>query len=317
MDFPLNILDFQKRFSTEGACWRYLKRVRWPKGFRCPYDGTKSVGFTTTRKLWQCQKGHQISVTTDTVMHKSHVPLRRWFWAAYLVSTQKTGLSALNLAAQIGVSYETAYMMLQRLRAGMVCPDSQKISGPVEMDEAYISAGRIRKVRPGGTGRGTGKSLVVAAVQARGKNIGQLRLRSIPTHSAENLEKFAVDCITKGSTIITDGLPSYSGLGRLGYRHLVRAGQSSEEVAKQLPNIHRVFGNLKAWLLGTHHGVSTKHLQAYLNEYAFRYNHRGDLFRAFKTVLGLSTEQEGPEYEQLYSAGRPEGWHHPSTKQCA
>ena len=156
MTFPLNILEFQRRFSTENACWNYLRRVRWPKGFVCPYDGTQSVGFTQTRSVWQCQRGHQISVTTDTVMHRTRVPFVKWFWAAYLVTTSKTGLSAWELHEQIDVGYETAYMMLQRLRAGMVCPEREKICGTVEVDEAYVSAGRGRKVRKR-RGRGTPK----------------------------------------------------------------------------------------------------------------------------------------------------------------
>jgi transposase-like protein len=248
-------------------------------------------------------------------MHKTHIPLQMWFWAAYLVSTQKNGLSAWNLAKQIGIRYESAYMMLQRLRAGMVCPERAKIFGTVEIDEAYVSAGRMRKAKRG-RGRGSAKPLVVCAVQVKGRFAGQLRIRRIKSHSAEHLERFACDYISKGSTIITDGLPSYSGLRRLGFRHVVRRGVSSMEVAKQLPHIHRAFSNLKAWLIGTHHGVSSKHLQAYLNEFAFRYNHRGNLFRAFKLVLGLGAIQEGPEYEQLYSAGQRGGWRHPTARQC-
>jgi transposase-like protein len=250
-------------------------------------------------------------------MHRSHVPLQKWFWAAYLVSTSKRGLSAWELHEQVDVHYETAYMMLQRLRAGMVCPERQKISGTIEVDEAYVSAGRMRKTRRRGRGRATPKPLVVCAVQSRGRTAGQIRLRRIRTHSAEYLEKFVCDYIAKGSTIITDGLPSYSGLRRLGYRHVVRRGVSSVAVAEQLPHIHRAFSNLKAWLIGTHHGVSSKHLQAYLNEFAFRYNHRGNLFRAFRIVLGLGSTQEGPEYEQLYSAGQRGGRRHPIARQCA
>lgn len=316
MTFPLNILDFQRRFATEKACWNYLKRVRWPKEFRCPYDNSKEQFFAPSVNQWECLEGHRISVTTATVMHQTHIELRKWFLAAYLVSTQKNGLSAWNLAKQIGVHYETAYMMLQRLRAGMVCPERDKVSGAVEVDEAYVSAGRMRSTRRG-RGRGSYKPLVVCAVQARGRFAGQMRIRRIKTHSAEHLEKFVCDYIAKGSTIVTDGLPSYSGLRRLGYRHVVRKGESSVEVAKQLPHVHRAFSNLKAWLIGTHHGVSGKHLQAYLNEFAFRFNHRGNLFRAFRIVLGLGSSQAGPKYEQLYDAGQPRGWRHPAARQCA
>ena len=315
--FPINILDFQRRFTNERACWDYLRRVRWPHGFRCPYDGSRALSFIRTRKVWECLEGHHIGVITDTVMHKTHMPLQMWFWAAYLVSTQKAGLSAWNLAKQLGIRYETAYMMLQRLRAGMVCPERAKVSGVIEVDEAYVSAGRMRSTRRiRGRGRASIKPLVVCAVQSRGKTAGQIRIRRIKTHSAEYLERFICDYVTKGSTVVTDGLPSYSGLRRLGYRHVVRRGVSSVEIARQLPHVHRAFSNLKAWLIGTHHGVSGKHLQAYLNEFAFRYNHRGNLFRAFKLVLGLGAIQEGPEYEQLYSAGQRGGWKHPAARQC-
>jgi transposase-like protein len=314
--FPLNILDFQQRFSSENACWQYLRRVRWPDGFRCPHDGTKAVNFIRSVRLWECEKGHRISVTAETVMHQSHIPLKKWFWAAYLASTQKTGLSALNLAAQIGVSYETAYMMLQRLRAGMVCPQGSKIRGVVEMDETYVNAGRLRKVRIGGRGRGSVESLVIAAVQTKGEG-SQLRIRRISTHSGELIERFALDCVEQGSTIITDGLPSYSGLSELGFRHVVRRGADSKAVAKELPHIHHIFSNLKGWLIGTHHGVSQKHLQAYLNEFAFRYNHRNNPFRAFGVVLGLGSAQWGPQYEDVYNADRKGGWHHAETRQCS
>src|SRR5438552_436044 len=204
MNFPRNIIDFQRRFSNENACWNYLRRVRWPHGFVCPYDGTQSVGYTQTRGVWQCEKGHQISVTTDTVMHGSHVRLHKWFWAAYLVSTSKRGISALELHEQIGVHYETAYMMLQRLRAGMVCPERQKISGVVEMDEAYVSAGRMRSAKRRKIGRGSRKPIVVCAVQSRGRYAGQVRLRRIPSPSAAYLERFALDYVTKRTTVVTD-----------------------------------------------------------------------------------------------------------------
>src|SRR5947207_10329387 len=101
MSWPRTIMEFQQVFSTEKACWDYLAGVRWPKGFQCPHDGSKSVGFISTRKLWQCQKGHQVSVTSDTVMHSTHLPLKVWFWAAYLMATQTPGISAMVLHRQI------------------------------------------------------------------------------------------------------------------------------------------------------------------------------------------------------------------------
>lgn len=251
--------------------------------------------------------GHQWSVTTDTVMHGSHTPLHKWFWAAYLVTTQTPGISAMVLGRQIDVHYETAYMMLQRLRAGMGEDDPYLLRGQVEVDEAYIAAGGEREESTR-RGRGTTKPLVVGAVETR--RDGELRFRHVKRASQTELCGFIQDHIEAGSTIKTDGWRGYEALEDLGYRHRTVEGASTKEVAKQLFHIHTAFGNLKAWLVGTHHGVSSKHLQAYLNEFAFRYNARGDPHEGFLKVLQIGTEVEGPEYEELYSVGEPGRWEH-------
>lgn len=311
MTFPRTILEFQKQFSSKEACWHYLTKVRWPDGFICPRCGLDSVGFITTRGLWQCAQGHQTSVTSETVMYRSHLPLPHWFWAAYLVTTQTPGISAMVLSRQLGVGYETAYMILQRLRAGMVNPARSKLKGAVEVDEAYISAGSTRAAKRK-AGRGTSKPMVIAAVENMGKTAGRVRLRRIGSATEENIRAFITDHVEPGSTIITDGLNAYANVSRWGYKHVVRVGENSEEVAKQLVHVHRVFSNLKAWLVGTHRGVSSKHLQGYLNEYTFRYNRRGNPQAAFLAVLGISAHRAGPTYEGIYSAGEPPGWIHPN-----
>ena len=308
-DFPNNIMEFQQRFASEDAYWDYLVQLRWPEGFVCPYCEAPAATFIESRSLWECQNGHQVSVTTETVMHRSHVPLTKWFWAAYLVTTQTPGLSGKVLERQIGVSYETAYMMLQRLRAGMVDPDRTKLAGTVEVDEGFVSAGQVRETR---RGRGTGKPIVVAAVEFQGRYAGRVRLRRIEDASEEELIGFIQENIEPGSTVVTDGWMSYHNVSDYGYNHTIREGEDSVDVAEQLPHVHRVFGNLKQWLLGTHHGVSAKHLQAYLNEYVFRFNRRGNPMASFRSVLGIASHVEGPEYEQLYSAGEEEGWSHPN-----
>jgi len=309
LDFPNTILEFAARFSTPAACREYLSAVRWPNGFQCPYDGTGEKTYIETRNLWECQEGHQISVTADTIMHKSHIPLTKWFWAAYLVSTQTPGISSVVLSRQLGVHQESAYMMLQRLRAGMVDPDRSQLTGTVEVDETFISAGRVRKVR---AGRGSGKPIVVAAVEVHGPYAGRVRLRRINDASEEELASFIADHVQLDSTVITDGWMGYANVGNYGYRHIVREGETSVDVAEQMMHIHRVFSNLKAWIIGTHHGVSSKHLQAYLNEFAFRYNRRGNPMAAFLAALQIGSKVEGPEYEQLYGVGELQGWIHPN-----
>lgn len=301
-DYPKTIMDFTEKFSTEKDCWNHLFKVRWPKGFKCPRCGAKEYTRIKTRGLIECKKGHQISVTNDTVMHGSHTPLKKWFWAAYLMTTQTPGISAMVLHRQIGVCYETAYMMLQKLRAGLVNPDRTSLYGTVEVDEAYISAGWVRKTR---SGRGSGKPMVVVAVESHGTTAGRVRLRRIGSASEKELSRFILDHVERGSTIVTDSWSGYHNIGRYGYKTEMAESES-------LKHVHRTISNLKAWLIGTHHGVSAKHLQAYLNEFTFRRNRHNLPMAAFETALGIGAITNSPKYEELYSAGEKYGWVHPN-----
>lgn len=308
-DFPHSLPDFVRQFPNDDACWDYLVKVRWPDGVICPRDGLKATGFYKARRLFLCPKGHQISVTSDTVMHGSHVPICCWFWAAFLVTTHTPGISALQFARRMNLRLETAYMILQKLRAGMVNPLRSSLNSQVEIDESFIGG---KKAGPGGRGA-RGKALVVGAVEIRDSSSGRVRLRKIKSASSESLMDFVKRHVTKGTTVITDGWHGYYPLSSLGYKHIIRRGESSVAVAKQLPHIHRVFGNLKAWLIGTHHGVSPKHLQAYLNEFAFRFNRRMAPMAAFLSVLGIAIHVGGPTYQGIYRGS----WVHPNRLQKA
>lgn len=306
--FPKSILEFQRMFPGDAPCWNYLAAVRWgwPKHMPlCPDCGAPAPYFIQTRRLWQCEDGHQFSILTGTVMERSRLPLLKWFWAAYLVSTQTPGVSGVGLERQIDVSYETAYMMLQRLRAGMVAPDRAQLHGRVEVDETYVTSGRVRTTR---RGRGAGKTLVVAAVEVRRNRLGRVRLRRINRASRKELGAFIRKHIKKGSTVVTDGWAGYDPVQKWGYKHVLAPTWREDE----LKHLHRVFSNLKAWLVGTHHGVSAKHLQAYLNEFAFRYEYRRSPQTGFLAVLQIGSRVKGPKYEGIYSAGERGGWKHPN-----
>jgi transposase-like protein len=138
--FPGSIVEFQRRFADEAACRAYLFESRWPGGYRCPRCGSGEVGVEHGRHLWQCKRcGHQTSVTAGTVMHKTRTPLTLWFWAAYLVATQTPGISAVQLQRQLGISrYETAWLVLQKLRRAMVAPEREPLRGEVEVDETLV-----------------------------------------------------------------------------------------------------------------------------------------------------------------------------------
>jgi transposase-like protein len=250
------------------------------------------------RLLWQCKDcGQQTSATAGTVLHATHTPLRTWFWAAYLVSTHHPGNSAKQLQRQLALSrYETAWLMLQKLRRAMVAPERELLKDEVEIDEFFIG-GHEEGLR-GGRQRGK-KALVAIAIEVRGAGSGRVRLAVLPDASGPTLRDFAKATTQPGAIVHTDGLQSYRVLSKHGYDHRRRAQQNAVAGEQSLPRAHRAISNLKAWMHGTHRGVSDEHLQVYLDEFVFRHNRRGTPMAAFQTLLGL-TALHGPNtYQQI------------------
>lgn len=311
-DFPRTVREFQRRFSSDEACRQYLIESRWPEGFVCPKCGGHEAWWKPARKVFECKAcRHQTSVTAGTVLHRSKMPLPLWFWGAYLTTTHTPGLSALQFARQTDLRYETAFQMLHKLRAGLVREGRDKLTGIVEVDETYVGGERQG---PGGRGA-YGKTIVVGAVEVRGARAGRVRLRAIRSAAGESLMKFVSENVEPGSVVLTDGWKGYNGLRDAGYDHRPTIEGSPERAAEILPHIHLVFSNLKTWLMGTHHGsVKKQHLQAYLNEFTFRFNRRRVPMAGFQTALGLIGERQGPTYEGLYGIAKgSDEWAHPNA----
>lgn len=290
--FPRTLPEFTRLFPDDATCWRYLIACRWPHGFVCPRCAESRHYFVERRRVFECAAGHQTSVTAGTVLHRTKMPLTTWFWGAYLATTHTPGQSALQFARQLDLRYETAFQMLQKLRAGMVNPERSRMTGIVEVDESYIGG---RQAGPGGRGA-RGEAMIVGAIERRDANrAGRLRLRQIGSATSDHLLRFIEDSCEPGTVILTDSLNSYLALKDTSYKHIQIKGETQMEIAEGLPHIHRVFSNLKAWLIGTHHGVSPKHLQAYLNEFTFRFNRRRIPMAAFQTALGHPSPSRSPE----------------------
>jgi len=324
LPFPKSLKDFQRLFPDDAACARWLEGAKWLKGFECPHCHEKGepVRLASRPKVLACRACRkQTSITVGTVMGGTHTSLTAWFWSAYLVSSMTPGISAVQLHRQVGVGcYETAFQILHKLRAGMVRPNRDPIGGNlarsdhVEVDECYI----------GGKTRGKGKGphadekcLIIAAVEVRqraakkgdkpmrrgGRYAGRLRIEIVPDRTEKALCGFVEAAVAIGAIVITDAAPAYNSLEKRGYAHLPVVEGGNPEVAEEyLPIVHLVFSNLKAWLQSTHHGrVEPKHLQAYLNEFAFRFNRRFYPFNAFRSLLGIGANGESPTYDGLYS----------------
>jgi hypothetical protein len=292
-------VEFQEQFATEDACRAYLVGCRWPEGFVCPACGGDRAGSQTRRYLWVCTScGHQTSVTAGTVMHATRTPLRLWFWAAYLVATHHPGISAVQLQRQLGIRrYETAWLMLHKLRRAMVAPERTPLTGPVEVDDFYV--GGREAWRPGGRYADSTKAIVVAAVELRSKGSGRLRLAIVPDLSADSLCGFVRTTVAAEAVVHTDGWQGYRRLSRLGYDHRRRSQRAAPAGEWLLPRAHRSISNLKAWLHGTHRDVSREHLQVYLDEFVFRHNRRRTPMAAFQTLLGLGTLHPPTTYQQI------------------
>jgi hypothetical protein len=320
--FPKSLPEFQRMFPDDAPCALYLESVRWRKGFSCPFCGVREAPYRFAARpgVLRCRACRKdVALTAGTVMERTHTPLSTWFWAAYLVSSLTPGMSARQMQRQLGLSrYETAFQILHKLRAGMVRPERDRIGGAenvlaVEVDETWVG-GRTR-----GKGRGVHhQALVVGAIEVKerkgeidcetkkrrgGRIAGRLRLAVADDRTAASLCGFVESAVDKSTDLlITDAWTGYASLEARGYQHLAVAERDDPQVSEDyLPLIHLIFSNLKSWLNGVHHGVGQQHLQAYLNEFTFRFNRRFWPMNSFRSLLGLSAGSEAPTYAALYS----------------
>jgi transposase-like protein len=236
-------------------------------------------------------------VTAGTVMHGTRLPLRTWFWAAYLVSTFHPGISAKQLQRQLGIGcHETAWAMLHKLRGAMVAPERELLKHEVEIDEFYL--GGYEEGLKGSRQRGK-KALVGIVIEVRGRGSGRLRLQVLPDPSGPSLLALTKATTAPRAIVHTDGYQAYNVLADHGYDHRRRPRQSAAAGEHLLPRAHRAISNLKAWMHGTHRGVSTEHLPVYLDEFVFRHNRRRTSMAGFQTLLGLGLAHEPITYREI------------------
>lgn len=289
LGYPRSWSEFLERFSDEEACIFYLEQLRWPKGFVCGRCGAAGEASRLSRGRLMCRTcRYQCTVTAGTIFDKTRTPLRTWFGAAWYVTNQKHGVSALGLQRVLGLgSYQTAWTMMHRLRRAMVRPDRAKLSGLVEVDETYVPMSDRNPTKSGKRKSNTDDTLVAVAIEIHEpKGYGRIRLQRIPSASKEYLLPFVQNNVEFGSEIHTDGSSVYLSLCKLGYQHRRDPTRYSETPAHvTMPGAHRISSLLKRWLLGTHQGaIHPLQLDAYLDEFTFRFNRRtsrtrGLLFR--------------------------------------
>ncbi len=320
--FPRSLAEFRAWFPDEAACDRYLARSRWPDGFLCRSCGS-TVGYEFRRRVksrsralvpppdhfrevWECASCHrQTSLTAGTVLDATKMPLTTWFWAAFLVATDKRGLSALLLDRQLGLGdHKSAWFLLHKLRRAMVNANRTTLSGIVEIDGTFVG-GYQPGLKGGRQRRGRKAAMVLVGVEVRPyvvlnketgqaltrERAGRARMAVARAENAEAIGAFLEANVESGSTLRSDGLADYVTATReLGFAHDRRVQGNIRQTGQVVRHAHQAIANLKSWLIGTHHGVGRPHLQAYLDEFVFRFNRRGNPEAAFQTLLGLGSD---------------------------
>ena len=262
-DFPKTATEFEARFACEEDCRAYWFKARWGGTPACAKCRSTRVWSTRGGRLFECAEcGHQTSLTSGTVLERTRKPLKMWFRAIFEISTRRTGISAKDLQRIMGFgSYETAWTWLHKLRAALVRTKSEPLGPFVQVDEALV----------GGKG-GPNKELVLVAAEAGGRVL----LAHADNNDAGTLKAFADGQIANDAKVVSDGHAGYSAksLGERPHEAIVQSKADKRE-NDAVQACHWTISLLKRWLLGTHAGaVSDKHLQAYLDEFAFRHNRR-------------------------------------------
>jgi transposase-like protein/ribosomal protein L37AE/L43A len=294
---PLNLLEFMKRFQTEEQCREFLFKLRWPEGFICPKCANTAYYDIKSRRLYHCSRcGHQVSVTANTIFHKSHTPLNKWFVAVFMMADDKRGVSAAKLARNINVSQPTAWLMLHKIRKAMADRDAGYIlSKIVEIDDAYFGA----PDEGGKRGRGTDKTpgVIALEIDEQGRPL-YVKLNVVDNLQGDTLLETACKVIKPGSEVRTDGFKAYNKLSEHDYKVCAKKFDPESD-SGHLLWLHKTVSNLKAFIAGTFHGLDKKHLQRYFDEFAYRFNRRRFQDQLFPRLLTACSLTSTVTYKEL------------------
>jgi transposase-like protein len=297
----MDMMKLMEQFGTEDKCRAILEELRWPDGTRCPRCNSVKTSRIHARDQFDCDTcRHQFSVTSGTIWHDTHLPLRKWFIAIYLTVESKKGMSANQMKRVLGVSYKTAWYLCHRIRAAMTEHAAAPLNGTVEVDETFIG-GKLK-----GQGRGRGASLknkaIVIGVIQRG---GKVRLQVIDRTDRKTLHQFIKDHTAPDTeVIITDDWRPYRGIGDADTKHEIINHSAKEHVRGDIHTngIENVWSLLKRSVTGTYHKLSVKHLDAYLDELEWRFNNRDNSYLFRDTLIKLICSAN-LEYKNLTAKG--------------
>jgi transposase-like protein len=298
----LNLVSLIEQFGSEDRCRTYLEELRWPKGVRCIRCGSSKISRIKKRDQFDCDAcTYQFSVRAGTIFHDSHLPLWKWFLAVYVMGESKKGISANQMKRMLGVSYKTAWYLCHRIRASMVEIDPEPLAGVVEADETYHGNAPMRfGRRTPGRSVGGNKTAIIGAVE-RG---GRVRLKVSDRVNRKALHAFLRAVIAdEAEAIYTDDYQAYLGIDDADTRHETVTHSKKQWVQGDVhtQTMEDVWSLFKRSVIGSYHHLSVKHLQAYLDELAFRYNNRENAYLFRDTLLALVGAEAMP-YRELIEA---------------
>lgn len=288
----LSLPQFQALYGREDQCERALVATRWPQGWQCAHCSCKRYFLThngSGRQLWECFIcGYQSSSIVGTVMEHTHLPLRLWFLAMYLLSQNKNAISALALKRQLGVSYKTAWLLKHKLMQTMQQRDARyPLQGRVEIDDAYLGGERAGSINGGR--KAANKTAFVAAVQttADGRPL-YMRLSPVADFTNKDMKQWAQRHLAPGCLVVSDGTPAFAQVIQAQAtheRHVTGGGRQGAQTPS-LRWVNTLLGNLKTSMAGTYHSFDhARYAQRYLAEFCYRFNRRFDLPKMLPRLL--------------------------------
>lgn len=298
----MSLLDFQERFPTEVACWEYLVKMRWPNGPICSECADSKMDLIRSRNVYECRDcRRQRSVTAGTIFHKSRIPLRKWFWAIFLMATSKKGVSMLYLQGQLGIrSYRSAWMMGHKIRHAMIEREElYTLTGTVQTDEIFIGGKQTNENRKK-LGKNKTPFLMMVSESFDGKRPRFLKLEELEDITNQFVIPAIQLGVEPGSLLKTDAANTYVAAKHLGYGLSQSSyNQSPEATAEHLKWLNMLTSNLKRFLISTYHGVFPQYRQAYLAEFAYRFNRRYWPEQAFDRLLYAALHAEPKTLPEL------------------
>ena len=307
-DSRYSLMEFEHEFPDDEACLQWLWKTRLsPDGehAHCPKCNVersfKRYATNQQRQSWTCVAcGHHLHPTAGTIFHKSSTSLHLWFYAMYMITSTRCGISAKQLGRELGVTYKTAWRIFNRIRYSLG-DDGSPLSGKVEMDETLIGGkdeNRHLGMRSGAMGHYKGKKSVFGMVQRRGESGSRVVAKVVPTPPRSgDVLPYVRRYVMPATAVFTDEARFYQPLETMGYRHGRVHHTANVYVSgdAHTNTIEGFWSLVKRGISGVYHNVSEKHLQSYVDEYAWRYNHKDDPRGHFNLLLSRVAHASGAE----------------------